>query len=72
MARIPAGATLVDNPVSAAPGFRLENVFVFAGVPKIMQAMLESVLPQLDTGPVTSQRDGRLQSGRGCHGRTIA
>jgi molybdenum cofactor synthesis domain-containing protein len=52
MARIPVGASLVDNSVSAAPGFRMENVFVFAGVPRIMQAMLESVLPQLGTGPI--------------------
>lgn len=52
MARIPVGASLVDNPVSAAPGFRMDNVFVFAGVPRIMQAMLSAVLPQLDTGDV--------------------
>lgn len=52
MARIPVGATLIDNSVSAAPGFRMKNVFVFAGVPRIMQAMLESILPQLGTGPV--------------------
>src|SRR5215217_5486701 len=37
MARIPQGASLIENPVSKAPGFRLENVFVMAGVPKIMQ-----------------------------------
>lgn len=52
MARIPQGAVLVDNPVSAAPGFRMDNVFVFAGVPRIMQAMLDSVIPQLAAGPV--------------------
>ncbi|WP_088921683.1 competence/damage-inducible protein A [Granulosicoccus antarcticus] len=52
MARIPVGASLVDNPVSAAPGFRMENVFVFAGVPRIMQSMLDSVLPQLASGPI--------------------
>ncbi|MFK7852477.1 MAG: competence/damage-inducible protein A [Granulosicoccus sp.] len=52
MARIPEGASLVDNKVSAAPGFRMDNVFVFAGVPRIMQAMLESVLPMLESGPV--------------------
>ncbi|MDJ0950304.1 MAG: molybdopterin-binding protein [Alphaproteobacteria bacterium] len=43
MADIPVGATLVDNPVSRAPGFQLENVFVLAGVPMIFQAMLESL-----------------------------
>ena len=52
MARIPVGAMLIDNPVSAAPGFRMKNVFVFAGVPRIMQAMLDKVLPQLGCGPV--------------------
>lgn len=48
MARIPDGADLIVNPVSKAPGFRLENVFVMAGVPSIMQAMFDSVLPLLE------------------------
>jgi molybdenum cofactor synthesis domain-containing protein len=52
MARIPEGASLVENDVSAAPGFQMQNVFVFAGVPRIMQAMLDSVLPRLDEGQV--------------------
>ncbi|MQX35882.1 competence/damage-inducible protein A [Roseospira navarrensis] len=51
MAEMPRGATLIENPVSAAPGFRIGNVLVLAGVPKIMQAMLESVLPGLSGGP---------------------
>jgi len=51
MAETPEGATLIDNPVSAAPGFRMGNVHVLAGVPRIMRAMLESVLPTLDGGP---------------------
>ncbi len=50
MARIPKGATLIANAVSAAPGFRMENVFVMAGVPKIMEAMLESIAPELEGG----------------------
>ncbi|MEQ8440857.1 MAG: molybdopterin-binding protein [Alphaproteobacteria bacterium] len=50
MARIPEGASLIDNPVSAAPGFRIENVHVMAGVPKIMQAMLDGILPTLKGG----------------------
>ncbi|MFK8067824.1 MAG: competence/damage-inducible protein A [Gammaproteobacteria bacterium] len=50
MARIPVGATLVDNPVSGAPGYRLENVYVFAGVPNIMQAMFEGVAHELIGG----------------------
>src|SRR5262249_38023925 len=50
MARIPAGADLILNKVSAAPGFRIGNVHVFAGVPAIMQAMLDEVAPTLATG----------------------
>jgi molybdenum cofactor synthesis domain-containing protein len=50
MARIPAGADLILNKVSAAPGFRIGNVHVFAGVPPIMQAMLDEVAPTLATG----------------------
>jgi len=56
MARIPDGATLIDNPISAAPGFTIENVHVMAGVPSIFQAMLASVLPTITGGaPVLSQ-----------------
>ena len=56
MARIPKGASLIKNPISAAPGFQIENVFVMAGVPKIMQAMLDDVAPRLVTGaPVRSR-----------------
>lgn len=50
MARIPAGADLIANPVSKAPGFRIGNVIVMAGVPGIMQAMLDNVGPTLATG----------------------
>ncbi len=50
MARIPAGASLVENKVSGAPGFRIGNVTVMAGVPSIMQAMLDAVAPTLKTG----------------------
>lgn len=50
MARIPHGATLVNNKVSVAPGFKLDNVIVMAGIPVVMQAMLEAVTPELKTG----------------------
>jgi molybdenum cofactor synthesis domain-containing protein len=50
MTRIPAGAELVRNKVSGAPGFWLGNVIVMAGVPHIMQVMLEYVTPKLKTG----------------------
>ncbi|MBL0337805.1 MAG: competence/damage-inducible protein A [Rhodospirillaceae bacterium] len=55
MACLPEGAELIDNPISAAPGFKLNNVYVFAGVPIIMQAMLHNVLPTLIQGnPIVS------------------
>ena len=50
MARVPAGAELVTNKISAAPGFWIGNVIVMAGVPAIMQAMLDDVAPKLKTG----------------------
>jgi molybdenum cofactor synthesis domain-containing protein len=50
MARMPRGAAHIDNPVSLAPGFRIGNVHVMAGVPAIFQAMLDNVLPTLETG----------------------
>ncbi len=50
MARAPVGAGLIDNPVSAAPGLIVENVYVMAGVPRIMQAMLDNVLLTLKGG----------------------
>jgi len=50
MARIPAGASLIVNSVSKAPGFTIGNVHVMAGVPAIMQAMLDALAPTLPTG----------------------
>jgi molybdenum cofactor synthesis domain-containing protein len=50
MARIPHGAVLIKNNISAAPGFWIANVIVMAGVPAIMQAMLDDVAPKLATG----------------------
>ncbi|HYC26299.1 MAG TPA: molybdopterin-binding protein [Roseiarcus sp.] len=50
MARIPEGASLVDNPISKAPGFRIGNVIVLAGVPTVMQAMLDGAAKGLETG----------------------
>ncbi|ESQ82475.1 molybdenum cofactor biosynthesis protein [Asticcacaulis sp. AC466] len=60
MARIPHGAELIANPVSAAPGFQIGNVFVMAGVPKIMEAMLEDVAPRLRTGRTVKSRTIKL------------
>ena len=55
MTKIPKGAELVENPVSKAPGFKIDNVFVMAGIPKIMQGMLEGAKSHLSGGkPVQS------------------
>lgn len=69
MARIPDGGVLIANPVTDAPGFQVDNVFVMAGVPKIMEAMLQDVAPRLKSGTVTHSRILRLQ---GCGEGAIA
>jgi molybdenum cofactor synthesis domain-containing protein len=65
MARIPRGAVLVDNPVSNAPGFRIENVFVFAGIPSIARAMFANAIPMLThAAPILSASvDAYLREG---------
>lgn len=65
MARIPDGATLIDNPVSGAPGFTLNNVHVMAGVPSIFQAMVDSVMPTLTGGAPMLSRSVRVNLGEG-------
>ena len=47
MARIPTGSNLIQNPISAAPGFQIENVFVLAGVPNIFKSMVEQIIKKL-------------------------
>lgn len=54
MARVPDGASLIKNSVSTAPGFQIENVFVMAGVPMIMRAMMEDVAPRLRRGTIVT------------------
>ncbi len=61
MARIPAGAMLIDNDLSGAPGFTVANVHVMAGVPIIFRAMVEAVLPGLAQGRPLTVRDYRVQ-----------
>ena len=65
MARIPVGATLIDNSVSIAPGFKIKNVYVMAGVPKIMQAMFLGIEKTLAQGvPMLSNTvTGALREG---------
>ncbi len=65
MARIPSGATLIDNPISAAPGFTLGNVHVMAGVPSVFQAMVASVLPTLTGGAPLLSQTLRVNRGEG-------
>ena len=65
MARIPDSATLIDNPVSTAPGFSIRNVHVMAGVPSVFQAMVASVLPTLSGGAPLLSRTLRMMRGEG-------
>jgi molybdopterin-biosynthesis enzyme MoeA-like protein len=65
MARIPDGAHLIDNPVSKAPGFTLQNVHVMAGVPSIFQAMVARVLPSLTGGKPLLSVTYRVDRGEG-------
>ena len=50
MARVPVGSSLISNPVSVAPGFKIENIHVMAGIPRIMQSMFDNILPTLAGG----------------------
>ena len=51
MARVPQGATLIKNPISSAPGIKIDNVYIMAGVPEIMQGMMDGVTATLRHGP---------------------
>ena len=66
MARIPDTASLIKNTASTAPGFQIGNVFVMAGVPMVMRAMMEDVAPRLKKGvPVTTATvSARIAEGR--------
>ena len=72
MARIPDGAALIENPVSAAPGFTLANVHVMAGVPSVFQAMVASVLPGLGGGEPVLSQTLRVMRGEGDIAATLA
>lgn len=65
MARIPDTATLIDNPVSIAPGFTVQNVHVMAGVPSVFQAMVATVLPTLTGGAPLLSQTLRIDRGEG-------
>lgn len=72
MARIPEGAVLIDNPISAAPGFSLGNVHVMAGVPNIFQAMVASLLPRLTGGEPLLSQTLRIERGEGNIAKPLA
>lgn len=65
MARIPDTATLIENPVSTAPGFKIGNVHVMAGVPSVFEAMVASVLPTLTGGKPLLSQTLRIDRGEG-------
>ena len=65
MARVPRGATLIDNPVSKAPGFQIGNVFVMAGIPKVMNAMMEQLTPRLSGGVPMQSLSVTIEGGEG-------
>ena len=65
MARIPEGAKLIDNAISRAPGFMIGNVIVMAGVPRIMQVMLDAVVPRLAKGRPMLSRSVRIDAPEG-------
>lgn len=71
MARMPRGATHIDNPVSTAPGFTIGNVHVMAGVPAIFQAMLDSVVPMLKTGTKLLSETVHCPHGEGTIGTSL-
>lgn len=72
MARMPRGAVAIDNPVSIAPGFRIGNVHVMAGVPAIFQAMLDNVVPTLRTGQKLVSATIRCPYGEGVIGGPLS
>lgn len=72
MTRTPEGAGLVDNPVSVAPGFRVDNVFVLAGVPAVFEAMLQEALPHLPAGQPIASVAVRCPHGEGDIGDPLA
>ena len=72
MARMPKGAEHIDNPISIAPGCRIANVYVMAGVPAIFQAMLDNVVPTLKTGARLVSETVHCPYGEGTIGDALA
>ncbi|MCC2111134.1 MAG: competence/damage-inducible protein A [Hyphomicrobiales bacterium] len=72
MARIPDGADLIANPISQSPGFRLGNVYVMAGIPSIMQAMLDDAAKTLKTGKVMASETVEIRQPEGAIGDPLS
>jgi molybdenum cofactor synthesis domain-containing protein len=65
MARVPEGAVLIENAITRAPGYRIGNVIVMAGVPRIMQVMMDAVMPSLAKGRPILSRSVRVDAPEG-------
>lgn len=63
MARVPEGAELIDNPTGGPQGFAMENVYVMAGIPMVMQAMLSTLEGKLERGPIVRSHSVRAYLG---------
>lgn len=72
MTRIPVGGEPIENTVSAAPGIHIGNVFVMAGVPMILEAMLEALAPKLKTGVKLASDSVESRVGEGTFGDELA
>jgi molybdenum cofactor synthesis domain-containing protein len=72
MANTPEGATLIDNPMSRAPGFQIGNVYVMAGVPRIMQAMFDGLKHRLKGGAPMLSRTVRVELPEGAMAEGLA
>ena len=63
MLRIPEGGELIYSPATKAPGYKIDNVFVMAGIPKIMQGMLEGMYDYLESGDIVNSRSHEILVG---------
>lgn len=71
MTRVPAGGEIIRNPISAAPGFRIENVFVMAGIPEVTEAMLGTLKGRLSGGRKVISRSMHAYAGESVIARTV-
>ncbi|MDG1545281.1 MAG: molybdopterin-binding protein [Candidatus Poseidoniia archaeon] len=72
MLRIPEGGELIYSPVTKAPGYKIDNVFVMAGIPKIMQGMLEGMYDYLESGDIVNSRSHEILVGESFFAEELA